>query len=471
MNNKIIFYELNEVPYRILDYYVKKYPQSNFAKYLPFCDQFQSETEEKSSLSPWITWPSVHRGVNDEKHMIVDFGQNLEAVDKEYPPIWRLLSQKGVKVGVFGSLHSAPAPKSFENYDFYVPDIFAADATCFPEHLEPFQDLCLSMARESARNVSTRLPWNKALAVLKNLPSYGFKPKTIVSVAKQLMNERQESWKKVRRRSFQTLIAFDVFLKQLKSTRPDFVTFFTNHVASSMHRYWGALFPQDYSEGSFEKDWSEQYKHEIDFTMELADYLFGELVKFAQKDKRYKIVLSTSMGQEAIVSSHLETQLYLVELDRFMSHLGFVGKWSKKPAMLPQVCVAIDSDSIQKFEDVVKSIDVHGHKISYRKAEDGFFALDFGFANLHDKDKFALVNGKKTSYEELGLKVVEIEDKSGTSAYHIPQGILLVFDPKKNAAKLSRVRNKISTLDIAPAILRNFNVHTPGYMAAPQNIL
>ena len=41
----------------------------------------------------------------------------------------------------------------------------------------------------------------------------------------------------------QPVISFDLYLKYLKNTKPEFSTFFTNHVAGMMHRYWKYLFP------------------------------------------------------------------------------------------------------------------------------------------------------------------------------------------------------------------------------------
>lgn len=83
MGKSIILFELNEVPYRIVDEFCSWRPRSTLARCLPLCRQYESYAEDRSSLSPWKTWPSLHRGVNDEKHMIQDFGQDLTDVDRE----------------------------------------------------------------------------------------------------------------------------------------------------------------------------------------------------------------------------------------------------------------------------------------------------------------------------------------------------------------------------------------------------
>src|SRR5262245_30826102 len=134
---KIIFFELNEVPFKVINHFSKLYPESNLAKILKQGKKFETYTEDAGHLSPWITWPTVHRGVTNEKHFISDFGQDLKEQEEQFPAIWNLLAQNGVKVGIFGSLHTYPLPQAMDNCSFYVPDTFAAGSECFPKKLQP----------------------------------------------------------------------------------------------------------------------------------------------------------------------------------------------------------------------------------------------------------------------------------------------------------------------------------------------
>ncbi|HEY6563860.1 MAG TPA: hypothetical protein VIY86_05155, partial [Pirellulaceae bacterium] len=159
MGKKIVFFELNEVPYRIIDEYCRWRPKSAFARLLPKCFQYETYSEDRGHLSPWKTWPTLHRGVSNAQHFIEDFGQDLSEVDRDFPPLWRILSQNGIRTGVCGSLHTYPLPTDLSGYQFYLPDTFAAGSECFPKKLSIFQEFNLRMARESARNVSTKIPW------------------------------------------------------------------------------------------------------------------------------------------------------------------------------------------------------------------------------------------------------------------------------------------------------------------------
>lgn len=184
MDKRIILFELNEVPLRIIDQFCHWHPESALARTLPQCYQYETYAEDIGHLSPWKTWPTLHRGVTNDRHLIADFGQDLKEQDKEFPPIWKILVENGVKTGVCGSLHTYPPPENYENYSFFLPDTFAAGAECFPNKLELFQKFNLAMARESARNVSTKIAWKDALAMLRASSELGFRMRTFMDVGR-----------------------------------------------------------------------------------------------------------------------------------------------------------------------------------------------------------------------------------------------------------------------------------------------
>ena len=84
--DKIILFELNEVPIRIIEYYCKMRPNSWLAKHFDQLKKFETYCENGGHISPWNTWPTLHRGVTNQKHFISDFNQDLKEVDAEFPP-------------------------------------------------------------------------------------------------------------------------------------------------------------------------------------------------------------------------------------------------------------------------------------------------------------------------------------------------------------------------------------------------
>ena len=122
-----------------------------------------------------------------------------------------------------------------------------------------------------------------------------------------MVNERFDKTKLNRRRTYQSVLAFDVFIRQLEITKPAYSSFFTNHMASAMHRYWAATFTEDFDDFALSKDWIKSYSHEIDFAMNKSDHMFERLIDFTKKNKDYEIWLTGSMGQDVHVQ-HGEKQ-------------------------------------------------------------------------------------------------------------------------------------------------------------------
>ncbi len=464
MDRKIILFELNEVPIRIFKHFCAMHPDSALAKRFPQCTKYETFTEDKGWLEPWVTWPTLHRGITNEEHEICDFGQDLEAQDKTYPPIWKILAARGINVGVFGSLHTYPMPADLNNYSFFVPDTFAAGSECFPDNISAFQEFNLRVSRQSARNISTKVPWKATLDLLAKAPGLGFKMETVKDVAGQLLAERSKPWQRVRRRAYQAVLGFDIFLKHLEESRPGFATFFTNHVASSLHRYWAAMFPGDYENFEFSQEWVDTYRDEIDFTMGKVDRFFGKLAAFVDRNPEYQLWVATSMGQAATRAKPCDSQLYIVNREKFMKAMGLAPQdWSGRPAMLPQTNVVVVPEKIEAFRKTLELLRIEGVPVHFREAENGFFSIDLGQEGFLTKPQVADFDGRTVPFSDLGMAPVEIEDKTHSSAYHIPQGTLLIYDPRDQAPKGAGF-TQMSTTEVAPTLLQNYAVPAPSYM-------
>jgi hypothetical protein len=452
---RIILYELNEVSWELLDGFCRRFPGSTLATVLPASEQIESISPE-ARLSPWITWPTVHRGVPDTVHGSRHQGQPTDAVDAAHPPVWRALADHGVSVGVFGSLHSYPAPVGAENYAFYVPDVFADSPECIPDWVTPFQALNLEMTRESGRNVSTSLPVLDGVKVLLGARRLGLRLSTLIGTGLQLATERVRPWRKTRRRSVQGMWAADVFLRLLASERPQFATFFTNHVASSLHRYWAAAFPDQYASNEYDDAWIARYHGEIDFTLRLADDILERLVRFTDRNPDYQIWIVSSMGQAATVARPIHTQLLVIDLPQFMAAMGVPpGKWVARSSMVPDWSVIVDAAVEKPFVDTLATVRVDGQPIEYGAVGNGFVSFSFGQADLEDASVGLEVNGAPQDLAEAGLANVAIDDEAG-SAHHIPNGVWAIYDPQDSTAKSARPQQP--TTDIMPRILANFGI-------------
>jgi len=469
----IIFFEINEVPYRVIDHYCEQHPGSTLAQILPRSRQYETITEDSIALDPWVSWPTMHRGVPDSKHQILHLGQVLDDVDKEYPPIWRLLKQAGVSVGVFGSLHSSSIPEDASEYSFYVPDCFDNQVFAHPRSLVPFQEFNLRMTRESARNVSRKLPVGTAAKFAATAPALGLKADTGFGIASHLVKETLNKDLRIRRRNYQPLLAIDLFMKQIRKSRPQFATFYSNNVAAAMHRYWGAAFPEEFADGALDPAWVDKYRGELTAAMNAFDQMLGKVVSFVEANTDYTLVIAGSMGQAAIPAQHTYGFLTIVDLEKFMSAMGVPqDAWEFRPAMIPCQCAVVPESFRDTFLARLATLRVGEHSMieslrptapmSYDERERGFFQLFIQFDHFEAGTKITL-GGREVLGESIGLGMMAHEDGVNCTAQHVPEGALIVYSPKASGRDVQH-RPQVSTLEFVPSVLEHFNLNLPQHV-------
>jgi hypothetical protein len=475
---RLILIEANEIPFRVIDDYVETRPRSHLANLVATSKQLSTVCEDQVELDPWISWPTLHRGVIDEEHQILHLGQSLDFADQHYPPIWRLLSSQGVKVGVMGSLHSSNIPGDVDGYAFYVPDFFANEPFAHPPDAIAFQQFNLLMTRRSARNVETGLPLRSAAQFLKYYATHGMSRTTVTATFKELLAETFHHHLSCRRRSIQPLLSLDVFLHLMRCTQPDFATLYTNHVAAAMHRYWAAAYPDDPGGTVMPDEWRRMYKDEIRYAMDCLDLMLGRLMKFARRND-YLLLVCGSMGQAAYKSEETSGFVTIVDLDQFMTRMGLArSDWTERHAMVPCVSVTVEPARADEFEERLRSISCDGQPMALEKREVPPLSYDrvgetfhlFVYFERYVGQLKAEFAGTPVSIDTLGWGFHEHQDHIDCSARHTPHGLLLVHNPPVTPIEGS-CRATISTLDIAPTLLDYFGVPVPDYMHSPDRTI
>jgi hypothetical protein len=463
-----ILFELNEVPIRVVRHFAGRHPRSAFARMLDQGRSWDTVTPDQGHLSPWVTWPTLHRGVSSSDHHIVALGQDVAETDRRFPPIWKLLTDAGRRVGLFGSLHSYPPPANLDFYDFYVPDTFAAGPEAKPAELSAFQSFNLHMVDRSGVNASSELPVKKAASFLARTVPAGIRASTLGKIARQVVSERIRRERTGRRRTVQSLLAFDLFAEQLRTKKPSAAFFFTNHVASSMHRYWPATFTDDYRVTKWRGDWVRRFSGELDYTMGEADQMLGELMSFADRNPEYLVLVSGSMGQAAVDEDdrHVRSQVLLRDLPKFLAQLGVRGPVERRRTMEPTYTLAFsDEDGAEAFLDAVRHVRIGGSPVTSRRLDPRGVEFTLGHANLSDERLMLMIGNRSIDLAAAGLANVTIDDEVGSAAYHVPEGMLLVYDPRSRHGGHSG--EQISTTRIAPTLLALQGIEAPPYMEQP----
>jgi hypothetical protein len=123
--------------------------------------------------------------------------------------------------------------------------------------------------------------------------------------------------------------------------------------------------------------------------------------------------------------------------------------------------VLIDEAVVELARDNLSKLCINNTPIEVIDLGNNVFQIFFQLENPDEQQLTVSLDGQIKSLPEMGLAITAIEDESGSYAYHIPQGILLVFDPSQPVGKDC---GTIPTTKIAPTMLANFNIKPPAYM-------
>jgi len=468
VNRKIIVLEINEVPNRVIDSYIKDNPSSNFASIIKRSARFIAATPDQIQLHPKLSWQTFHRGVPDHEHGYVEYNQTEAVGKKSYPPVWELVANAGKNIGCGASIGSYPVPQETNNISFYLTDPFAPTFETVPSYLGSFQRLNNMAVQRSGRNVRRGgFGLSEVTSLLLNLPRLGISVSTLFKTAKQLIAERRNSARIVRRRNIQALMSFDVVFQQIKKSKPDFSTVFANHVAASMHRYWAAKFPDDYEVNRMPQEWRDTYSGEIDAAMDEADYMMGKLDKFVKSNPEFSVMVIASMGQEAIEHEPIHNQLIIGDFDAFMSSLGFAkNEYEKLTGMEPEYVVEFkNDDGLEKFKSVCQNVDINGEKPFVKPINDKGCAF-LVFQNNIDISSIS-VNGQSVSLANAGLVIDNIQDMSGSTAQHVPGGCCFVFNGFSDLSAHSNLDTEHDLVAVTSSLLSALDIESESYMKSP----
>lgn len=459
---KVLVYELNEVPRRLIDTYIKNYPSSAIAEIVEHGVLLNTITKDEGELSPWITWPTVHRGVDNRIHNIRYINQNL-TFSKKYKPIWEILNENQIDVGVFGSLQSFP-PKKSQNYKFYLPDTFAPSPDAYPSELSLFQEFNLNLTEEN--KAKSRGIKAKNIIELINLLSKGIiGKKSAIKAILHIIKEQINPKYKAQRSIIQNVFSFNIYLNYLYKYQPSFSTYFTNHVAGMMHRYWKNLYPNDF--GLKQNQVDAFHSRSIIKAMHLADKNLKDLIIFAKK-KKYELLVISSMGQEAIDRGEYIPELTLRDFKKFIKILDInLHDYKLLPAMQPDYCIkSKDQKAMEKLRERIKELeDIDGNKLLIERNTPVGLEVNFSMQNPSSLALSKSCYFKKKSYEinELGLELITRDIGTG---YHIPEGILAWYG--NGSKKIKSHKNEyIDTRRICPTILKIYGIKIPKYMLSP----
>ena len=445
--SRAIVLEVNELPRQVLEWWGSRNPDSplwNLATNGTVTETILDEQLPRD-LYPSQSWASVGMGVPWEKHRVFWYGDPKPA---EFPFYWQAAAAAGRTVGLVGVLHSSPLSVQCpnDNIVFAVPDCFAADDRARPATLSTLQQLNLRLSRQSARVASVKPSLSDATGVL-SFAKNGVRPATFAQLGQLTANVVTRRWNKERLRVGQALLLADVFERQIRTLDPDLAVFFTNHIASAMHRYWAATFPEDWGdELPYTADWRAEHEGELPFAMASLDQIVGRLVTLADATDREVLVVS-SMGQKADLTLGTEDDRQAVVRDErvFLEACGAPAPVEVHSAMVPQLTLTYDNPAAAA--EAENHLVMHlGPAISETMQSGSTLTLTY---SLSCRSHEVQIGGKWLTPDEVGVSIEVITDHR--SGRHSEQGLLLSSRPTGWPAE-------IDAFQVAPLLLEQLDV-------------
>ncbi len=468
---KLIVVETNEIPLRLFKLYAQRHTSSTISKLLR--ESLVLETVaadvDYDFLYPSQTWASFNTGAPYDLHKVHWYNDPKPA---DYPVYWRMLAGRGHSVGLVNTLHSSPAAtySNSEQYKFVIPDCFATDDYAKPSYYRSFQAINLKLTAENARVTNLRIPLNEVVSTFLDVFRYGVRARTALNASVMLAKILTKRANKERLRTLQFPLLADMFIKQIERHQPSVSVLFTNHVAANMHRYWYALFPEDYPVKVYSHTWVAKYAHEIIDALTVLDSYLAKLVDIVQKNKSI-LILASSMGQHGntrlpeSVDKLVPHDFQLINADRFFGHLMQASaSFNIEAGMAPQYSLSFaqESDAQASYADILLTHSTaNGINI---KADLNGKTVTLTISLQRDATSFML-RGKLFSIDELGFAKIAIEDHH--SGCHCAQGSLIVF----NSNTCASTQPSVNYLEYAPAILKHFKIERQPYMMEPTFVI
>lgn len=222
---RTLLVELNEVNFDAVRYYAGRGELPVLASLIDRhgLNTTTSETEYEK-LEPWIQWVTAHTGLTLAEHNIFRLG---DIVEHDLPQIWERLEAEGKKVGAVSPMN---ARNRLRKPAFFVPDPWTRTDTSGSLLL---RRLSSAVAQAVNDNASGRITSTSAGWLAAGLVRYA-RPRNYGAYARIVRNARRKPWQ---RAMLLDLLLHDVFVRLVKSQRPDFASLFLNSAAHIQHHY------------------------------------------------------------------------------------------------------------------------------------------------------------------------------------------------------------------------------------------
>jgi hypothetical protein len=442
---RLILIEFNELCPRLLRDFMERGALANFRRLYETSTVYTTDAgEEAPNLEPWIQWPTIHSGMPFGEHQVSHLGDGSKLEQK---CVAEVLSDNGVRVGVFGSMNL-----NYRRLNGYVmPDPWHKEGNAHPDWLQPFYKTVAHQVQEASRPASgtkkemLRFGWF--------LARNGLTAGTVWAVIKQLWQERRDLGLRWRRACLLDRLQYDVFRKLNRVCNVQFATFFCNSTAHFQHYHWRNMTPESFTVPPPESD-HPSLREAILYGYQAMDRLIG---RFAADYPDAVLILCTALSQQPWT----DTTKCTFRPRRFEELLSFarvdMPTSAIKPVMAEQFHVECpDNDTAAMAEERFRDLSIDDEPLMAvkRKGTSVFAGCRVTSSEVLDRPVTRGSDGNRRRFGDLFYMIHTMR-----SGRHHPDGVLWV-----SGARQRIVSERVPLTDIAPTILAHFGVPCPGHM-------
>lgn len=298
----VLLLELNEINFEQILRYADKGKLRTLAGLIDRHGLCRTTSEQRyEELEPWIQWVTAHTGLTLAEHGIYRLGDvNQRSLDQ----IWEVLEHQGVKVGAISPMN---ASNRCTDPAFFMPDPWTTTKISG----DRLRRLYPPVAAAVNNNADAKLTPAMALKLLAGLVGNARARNYVGYMADVTGTARGRSWRKAM--LLDRLLA-DVFVSEVKATRPGFASLFLNAGAHIQHHY---LFNSSTYDGNLRNpDWYVSADADPVFDVyALYDDIVAQVI---QAFPDHRIMLATGLHQDP----HGKLTLYW----RLRDHADFLAR-------------------------------------------------------------------------------------------------------------------------------------------------
>ena len=432
IEKKLIFWELNEINFEYVNYYIAQGRLPNWKKIINEHGIFSTSSEKKyNELEPWIQWPTVRTGLDFKEHRIFRLGDIEGSGLKQH---WEILENKGYTVAAISPINASNNTKKSA---FWMPDPWVDTKISGNKFIKRFSKAINQAVND---NSEEKLSFSSALVIIEGLL---FKTKLSswpIYISCLVGAIKKQHWSKAI--LLDRLLA-DIYFNLWKKHQPDFSVFFLNSGAHIQHHYMFSS--KAYKGAAVNPDWYiAKDKDPLLEILEMYDSILSEI----QGLNNIRLMISVGLRQVPYEKSTFYWRLK--DHGEFLRKLGVRYK-RIKPRMTRDFLIEFENEKdMIKAEKVLSNIkSIRGDKMFSEVDNRGgnlFVSLTF---SEDVEDNFSIFFNKE-EYKKFRNDIVFVAIKNG---HHDSLGYYL-----DTARKPGELKDRIPLKNIFSYIMDHFHL-------------